>query len=435
MVERRHRAVGDGVLGRGMRARALRRAITGAALLLALLPATLSAQADDIAASKKRLQEIQREKVRLREEMNRIRSRVTEVSSEVENLERQVSTSQRLLSELEAQAQGTEAQIAATTSELQDARDRLAQRKSVLDRRLREIYKRGALHGAEVLLTAASFGDLIHRYKYLYLIAQHDRGVVRDVQRLERQLLFRERRLARGLQELTYLRQQKESEFQELADLERRQRQILSTVKRTQQTTAGRLEQLVRDEKQLAALLATLEKRRKEAERLAAERRRKEAAAAAARGAKPAPTTSTPAASTLSTRDIGALGWPVEGSLLYRFGRATQPNGGTIRYNGVGIAAAAGSPVKSVEAGKVVLASSFEGYGPTVVLDHGAGYYTLYLYLREVSVREGASVAKGQVVGTVGGDPARGQSHIEFQVRSPGGQAVDPLTWLRKRAG
>ncbi|HEX2187448.1 MAG TPA: peptidoglycan DD-metalloendopeptidase family protein, partial [Longimicrobiaceae bacterium] len=138
-------------------------------------------------------------------------------------------------------------------------------------------------------------------------------------------------------------------------------------------------------------------------------------------------------ASRLSTRDLGALGWPVEGSVLYRFGRTTTPSGTTLRWNGIGIGAPRGTPVKAVEAGTVALAEPFEGYGPSVVVSHGGGYYSLYLYLDDVRVAEGAEIARGQVVGTVGGQGTPEGTHIEFQIREPGGQAVDPLTWLRKR--
>jgi septal ring factor EnvC (AmiA/AmiB activator) len=129
---------------------------------------------------------------------------------------------------------------------------------------------------------------------------------------------------------------------------------------------------------------------------------------------------------------MGTLDWPVEGRLLYSFGPVTQPNGTIVRWNGIGIGAPAGSPVAAVEAGTVALAGPFEGYGPTVVLSHGGGYYTLYLYLREVSVRIGDQVARGSMLGTVGGQASGEGPHIEFQIRLPGGQAADPLNWLRR---
>ena len=87
----------------------------------------------------------------------------------------------------------------------------------------------------------------------------------------------------------------------------------------------------------------------------------------------------------------------------------------------------------------MVLAGPFEGYGPTVVLSHGDGFYTLYLYLEEIGVVEGRDVTAGQVVGTVGGAATPEGPHLEFQIRTPvnGGtpQAQDPLQWLRPRGG
>jgi septal ring factor EnvC (AmiA/AmiB activator) len=87
----------------------------------------------------------------------------------------------------------------------------------------------------------------------------------------------------------------------------------------------------------------------------------------------------------------------------------------------------------------VVLAGPFEGYGPTVVLSHGEGFYTLYLYLEEIGVVEGRDVEAGQVVGTVGGADTPEGPHLEFQIRAPVGgsspQAQDPLQWLRPRGG
>lgn len=106
-----------------------------------------------------------------------------------------------------------------------------------------------------------------------------------------------------------------------------------------------------------------------------------------------------------------------------------------LRWNGLGIAAPTGTPVRAVRAGRVALAGPFEGYGPTVVLSHGDGFYTLYLYLEDIGVVEGRDVEAGQVVGTVGGSQTPEGPHLEFQIRAPlqgsSPQAQDPLQWLR----
>ena len=141
----------------------------------------------------------------------------------------------------------------------------------------------------------------------------------------------------------------------------------------------------------------------------------------------------------MSIADTGSLEWPLDGDLIYRFGQEQRPNGLVLNWNGVGIAGLPGSPVRAARNGLIVLAGPFEGYGPSVVLSHGDGFYSLYLYLEEIRVAEGRSIDMGHVIGTVGGTDTAQGPHIEFQVRAPidGGvpEAQDPLEWLKPRAG
>ncbi len=383
--------------------------------------------ASEISESQERLEEIRSERERLRREMTRIRSRVHNLASELDNLQRQVEASASLLSELEYQTSQVRLQIESNTRDLIATEDHLAERKAILYRRLRDIYKRGPLQTVQVLLSAEDFADLLNRYKYLFLIARHDRLLVQEVADLEEQIHLREVALRGSLERVERLQEERAREYIQLAELQEQQEMMLGSARTEERSTAQRIARLEQDERQLVALLAELERRRIEAERLAAERRRREEAAGRI-------VTAEPGEATLTTGDLGSLDWPVAGNLLYRFGRATQPNGTVIRWNGIGIGAAAGTPVEAVEAGTVVMAAPFEGYGPTVVLSHGGGYYSLYLYLGRTMVQEGASVTKGAVVGTVGGERTPEGPHVEFQIRAPGGQAVDPLGWLRDRA-
>ena len=368
--------------------------------------------AADLEESRQRLEQIQRERAELRREMLGIESRVHDLSAELQLIGREVENSNQMLAELEFQLDRQQAQIEETTRNLETTRDRLANQKSTLHRRLRDIYKRGPLRTVQVLLGAESFSDLLDRYKYLSMIARYDRSLLGRVGALEAQLVARERILSRSLRDIQEVQEARAAEHDALATLQSRRRRALSTAQQAQRSTADRLTRLEQDEKSLAALISTLEAARREAERRAA-------------GAE---------ASNLTRGDLGTLAWPVEGRLIYPFGRQTQPNGTVLRWNGIGIAAAAGTSVRAVEAGTAVLAGPFEGYGPTVVVSHGGGYYSLYLYLREVAVREGEAIARGQVVGSVGGARTPEGAHIEFQIRSPGGEAVDPITWLRARS-
>jgi septal ring factor EnvC (AmiA/AmiB activator) len=248
----------------------------------------------------------------------------------------------------------------------------------------------------------------------------HDRRVLDDVRRIEADLTTKERELSDALAQIERLRAEKGREVAQLQRLEQQGRRALDQVRRAETQTAGRLEQASRDEARLVAIIDRLER-----ERLEEERRRASGGEAAA-----------PAA--ITTRDLGTLDWPVDGRILYRFGPERRQNGITLINNGIGIGAPAGTPVKAVEAGRVSHAGPFEGYGAMVMVNHGGGYYTLYMYLKTVTVREGQMIGAGQVIGSVGGEQTQEGAHIEFQVRAPvrGGvpDPVDPLTWLRSRS-
>lgn len=400
-----------------------------AAVLLALgaWPALLGAQQPDIRReileSQRRLEQIRSERARLEEEMEAVRVRVRDASSELANVERRLSASRSVLAEIQFQADATAGEVESTTRELLLTRERAAEGKATLSRRLRDIYKMGPLSTVRVLLGATSFTDLLNRYRYLQRVASFDRALVERVTTLEAALVAKNAELAQRMAELGSLRQNRLGEVAQLRAVEAERQAALQEFRGTERRTRTRLEQLEADEGRMTGLIADLERRRVEEER-----RRAAGGDAAARA---------PGARTLTAADAGSLDWPVEGNLIYRFGRERRPNGLVLRWNGVGIAAPPGTPVKAVRAGRVVLAGPFEGYGPTVVLSHGEGFYTLYLYLEEIGVVEGRDVAAGQVVGTVGGSETPEGPHLEFQIRAPvdGGapQARDPLQWLRPR--
>lgn len=394
-------------------------------LVISLLAITGAAGAQDqteLRDSQLRLERIRKEREELQRQMERLRTQVHDVSGQLVNIERQVVASTAVIQELDFQTTALSLNADSTTRLLLRARDQLSERRALLQHRLRSIYKRGTLHTARVLLSAESFSGLLNRYRYLHLIALSDRALMTEVAQLEKELATRERRLAADLELLQQLHADKIEELAQLQSIGSEKESALRGFRQQERQTQGRIEQLARDEARVTGFIAELERKRIEEER-----RR------AIAGARPA------TEGTITTRDLGALDWPVEGNLAYRFGTERRPNGVVLRWNGIGIAAAVGTPVHTVQAGTVVMAGPFEGYGPSVVVSHGGGFYTLYLYLQRVNVREGQQITVRQVIGTVGGERTPEGPHVEFQVRAPvrngPPEAVDPLDWLRGRAG
>lgn len=376
----------------------------------------------EIRDSQIRLEQVRQEREQLQRDLEGLRERVRDASAELATIARMRAASATALQELDYQASVISENIEITTARLAETRSRLEQRTAALHERLRWIYKQGPLHTFQVLLSARDFTDFLHRLKYLQLITLYDRALVRDVALLERELVRQDEVLKESLTLLEMLRAERLNEDAELARIEAERQRALSAAREQERSLADRLEQLARDEARIGNLIVSLEAQRREAEQRAR-----------VAGAP------LPAAGSISTRSLGSLRWPVEGQVIYRFGPEVRPNGVRLRWNGIGIAAPVGTPVTAVESGTVVMAAPLEGYGPSVVLNHGDGYYTLYLHLAGISVREGQRVEVGDQVGTVGGDRTPEGPHIEFRVHAPGPGGspipVDPLSWLQSRAG
>jgi septal ring factor EnvC (AmiA/AmiB activator) len=387
-------------------------------LLLAAAP-PVTAQANlqrDLRDSRAKLDSIQSERQRLQREMDDLQTRVRDASRELVNIERQRETSRSALLELEYQAELLQENVEITEEAHAQTQARLRARTRILHERLRAIYKRGPMHTTQVLLTSRTFADLLNRYKYLHLVAQYDKLVLQEVTRLERQLAAQEEELRESLKRLDLLREEKAGEVAQLERLERQRQTALRQFRQQETRTAGLLTELEREQQRLTTTIADLERRRREEE---------------ARG------TGAGRAGSISTRALGTLQWPVDGDVVYRFGPDRKPNGIVLKNQGIGIGAPVGTPVSAVESGVVEFAGAFPGYGPTVIVSHGGGYRTLYLYLRNITVRVGTQVAAGDVLGTVGGAQSAEGPHIEFQVRVPmdgNVEPVDPLAWLRARA-
>jgi septal ring factor EnvC (AmiA/AmiB activator) len=385
-----------------------------AVLLFAMAPAHAQGN-PDLEESRRRLDEIRAERDRLERQRERLQGQVHDVNDELHNLERQRESTQRIVSEIERQIGGLASQLDRSSAELILAQDNLAERRAVLERRLVDIYKRGPLHTFQVLLAAESFGDLLSRYKYLYLTSEQDRSLVEDVEQLRNRVVQQRNNILNVRGELARRREEREAEFSRYSELATQRARRLRSLRRSARSTERRLTQLQKDESRLNGLLASLERSRRD-----------EIARGALRGAAAAP-------GTITTADLGNLDWPVEGAIVYRFGRDTLPSGGIIRWNGVGIAARVGTPVRAVEAGKVRLVGQFGTYGLTIVLEHGNGYYSVYSHLESAEVKLGASVGKGRVIGTVGGQNSDYGSHLHFEIRGENQIALDPTTWLRRR--
>ena len=377
-----------------------------------LLPVALAGQDTDarLKSNRDQLDSIRRERAELQRRMNKLQSSAHSLNDELKNINKQHDATKRVVSSLDQRLGYITDEVKGTTSSLVRAEDEAETKRAILNHRLIEIYKRGPLFDFQALLSADSFGELIARYKYLHEIAVHDRALVKRMDDLRTTIRGRRRQLVTLQSDVQQNRLEKAQEEARLQALESQRQKSLVRVQADSRKTQQRLAQVKRSESKLNNIIASIE---------AARRRGSSKASAVARGA-----------SSIKTSDYGKLDWPVDGNILYNFGRVVRPDNTTLRWNGIGIAAAPGTSVRSVAAGDVVLAGQLGTYGQTVIVEHGGGDYSVYGSLSRISVAKGAHVSKGQVIGEVGTSDPDLPPHLHFEIRH-GGPAVDPATWLR----
>ena len=148
----------------------------------------------------------------------------------------------------------------------------------------------------------------------------------------------------------------------------------------------------------------------------------KPAASTAETPAKPASAGAVPAAG-----GVISWVWPARGPLLHNFSQGANPKG-------IAIGGEPGQPILSGAAGKVVYSGSgLRGYGKLVIIKHDATYLSVYAHNRQLLVKEGERVTRGQQIAEMGSSDAQ-RPELHFEIRRLG-KPVDPLGYLPTQGG
>ena len=111
------------------------------------------------------------------------------------------------------------------------------------------------------------------------------------------------------------------------------------------------------------------------------------------------------------------LHWPVRGPINSTFGtrRSSTPMGNV--HTGVDIGARAGTPVYAPARGIVAFAGWQNGYGRTIILEHGHDVQSLYGHLSKFVVKRGQRVEPGATIGLTGNSGESSGPHLHYEVR------------------
>ena len=263
-------------------------------------------------------------------------------------------------------------------------------------KRVTHTYKKGRLSDLEKLLDAKSWRQAVYRAKYIKIISEHDRSLADDIRRIDKEKLSRKK----------WLEQRRRVRNKELGNL-KRDRQKMSVALNQRKKAAQQMESIIsRLERERVARIAELERKRKEMELL---------------GSVP-------------FKELkGKLPWPIEGKVISRFGTYQNPNLKTVTENtGIDIHGSEGTEVKSIYDGIVTTVTYIRGYGNTVILDHGDGFYSVYTHVTDVEVEENSYVNARDIIAHVGDSGSLEGTKLHFEIWG-NKDKLNPELWLQKR--
>jgi len=374
------------------------RRVVAAALILAIGLTTAHSQT----ARNADLTRIRAEIERLRKRLDDVRTQTRSAEHDLEeaDLELGIRTNELQLaidmqSQLEQQQHEIESQISSIASSI-------AREKEFLRKRLAALYRLGELSYIRLLLSIDDRRDPVQAVSMLSFLVSRDARAVARFQAMRDQLRARSAELADRQQKLAGVRRIIEQRQQAMATARAKKERALASLRSEGSQSEQKLAELEEKAKRLEHLLDVLA--------------RQNGTVAAA----------------FDVRIVqGALAWPVQGKIIERFGKQRNAKFSTVTFNnGLKIAAAPGTEVRSVFAGTVLFSQWFKGYGNLVILDHGNRVFSLYGNLKAPAVTAGDRVNAGQAFAGVGESEDAHSGYLYFEIRQDN-KPEDPQKWLR----
>ena len=371
---------------------------------LAVFTSGALAQDTDLTQIKEReLEEVREQISRLKQSMDKRAADRDRIVGELQTAEVKISETHIYLQELERRRDYSQKRKAELDTRFELRMAELDEESRQLAAQVRAAYTSGKLERMKLLLSKndpATIGRLMTYYRY----RSEFRG--RNIETVNGHI--------RALDDL---RQQAAAEDIRLAGLARARSAELNTLDNAQEERRGLL----------TALRARIEEEGSEIDRLSAQ----EQDLARLIAELTSILSDYPISSEEPFSDLkGRLTWPVAGNLLHDFGQSRAS--GRMKWNGVVLAAPRGREIRAVYHGRVIFADWLAGMGLLVIVDHGAGYMTLYGYNETTLKTVGDWVAPGDVIATVGDSGGQTSAGLYFEIRH-GTRPLNPGSWISKQ--
>ena len=371
--------------------------------------AELNYQSGAIDKVKKEIEDTRR-KIKSQKQKERTTSR------RLSNIDKEISLTNKLYSELKNELNKSEIEIDKLSNGIKANEEQLLKLRYRYSQRIIQMYKKGTLSDIEKMLSSSSWRQAMYRAKYMGIISDIDQRTQNKIKSLLIDIGKQRILLESNYRNKMRLKKDQEQSKVSLRASRKKRQKELDKIRKNQSELTKYLEEKQAGMQELEALLKKIRQQKSSFDR--ADRIKKQQAA-------------------LKTQVFGKLKgqlpWPATGRVVKKFGRSWNPERKTTTENpGIDIKGKPGSPVRSIIGGIVTTITYIRGYGTTLIIDHGGGFYTVYSHITSVEANEGLEVQAGDVIAYMGDAGSVEGSKLHFEIWG-NGQKLNPEKWLMKR--
>ena len=356
--------------------------------------------------------ELKQLRLKIKTAESRERSTVNRLSS----IDKEISLTNKLIQSLifeEEKARKTIYQlkkdILKNENELESLRIRYKQR-------VLKAYKKGNLTDLEKVISSTTWRQAIYRTHYLKLISNIEKKLTKKIEKLLVDISRQKVELEVVLRDNLNLKRDKQTQITSYRNMRINREKELNRIRNDKNALTSYVSEKEEGIQQLEKIIKRVLEDKARFERELRIRQQQE---------------------TLKTKSFkalkGQLPWPADGRIISKFGRQWNSKLKTTTENpGIDIKGKPGSSIRTVLGGVVTTITYIRGYGTTIIVDHGGGFYTVYSHVTNIQTNVDSQVRNGDVIAYMGDSGSINGSKLHFEIWGKG-QKLDPEKWLRKK--
>ena len=359
----------------------------------------------------------------MKKEMDDLRTKIRKTNTKeittakrITNLDEEIALVSKLIQSLKNEEQKTKNRVQILEKEIKSKEEELELLKLRYEQRVVNTYMRGRLSNLEKVLSSTSWRQAVYRTQYLKVISEIEQEMTKQIESLLIQISKQKLELESVLRNNLALKREKRKQMSSLRKMRIKRKKELTRIRQDKNALANYIQEKSAGIKQLEGIIKKVLEDKARFEREERIRQQQEA---------------------LQTKSFntlrGQLPWPASGRVISKFGKQWNAKLKTTTDNpGIDIKGKPGSAIRSVLNGVVTTITYIRGYGTTVIIDHGGGFYTVYSHVTNIQTHVDSEVRSGDVIAYMGDSGSINGSKLHFEIWGKG-QKLNPEKWLAKQ--